>query len=156
MKKKILISLDEEVAELLNKAAAEQGVNKSQVITKLLKENVENRLSKYIVRDVENLILYLLLNSNLGEINKNELPQKLENIINNAKQIGSVKSLLLKEKREKRKEEFKNFWAEILNMLEPNNFRKNILTNNKYDDKKARAYLKKLFNVVKNNKQLWD
>jgi len=156
MKKKILISLDEEVAELLEKAAAEQGVNKSQVITKLLKENVENRLSKYIVRDVENLILYLLLNSNLGEINKNELPQKLENIINNAKQIGSVKSLLLKEKREKKKEEFKNFWAEILNMLEPNNFKKAIFKNGKYSPEKAKKYLIRINKLIKENKNLWD
>ena len=157
MKKKILLSLDAEVIELLEKGSKEHGTNKSAFITMLLKNNVENRLSKYIVRDIENLLLYLILqNAELKNINKNEIIEKLDFIYKQATAIKSSKSLLLKEQREKNKNELKNFWHKVLTLLEPQNFKKNILTDGKYDAQKAKKYLKQLHNLIKQNKNLWS
>ena len=157
MKKKVLLSLDEEVIELLEKGSKEHGTNKSAFITMLLKNNVENRLSKYIVRDIENLLLYLILqNAELKNINKNEIIEKLDFIYKQATAVKSAKALFIKEEKEKRKNELKTFWSKILTLLEPNNFKKNILTDNKYDAQKAKKYLKQLHNLIKQNKNLWS
>ena len=156
MKKKVLLSLDPEVVELLEKGSKELGINKSQFITRLLKDNVENRLSKHIVRDIENLLLYLILqNDNQKQINKNEIMQKLDFIYKQTTAVKSAKALLLKEEREKKKNELKAFWHKVLELLEPNNFKKNILNKDgKYNPEKAKKYLKQLHNLIKENKNL--
>ncbi len=157
MKKKVLLSLDEEVIELLEKGSKEHGTNKSAFITMLLKNNVENRLSKYIVRDVENLLLYLILqDTNLKTINKENIMEKLDFIYKQATAVGGAKALFIKEEREKKKNELKNFWHKILTLLEPQNFKHNILTDGKYDAQKAKKYLKQLHNLIKENKKLWS
>ena len=118
MKKKVLLSLDPDVAELLEKEAKDQGINKSQVVTRLLKDNIENRLSKHIVRDIENLLLYLILqNENLKTINKDELIEKLDYIYKQGKIIRTSKSILLREERNKRKHNLKHFGTIYLNYL---------------------------------------
>ena len=157
MKKKVLLSLDEEVIELLNKGSEEHGTNKSAFITMLLKNNVENRLSKYIVRDVENLLLYLILqNAELKNINKNEIIEKLDFIYKQTTAVKSAKALFIKEQREKRKNELKSFWHKILTLLEPQNFKKNILTDGKYNAQKAKKYLIKINKLINENKNLWS
>jgi len=134
------------------------GINKSQFITRLLKDNVENRLSKYIVRDIENLILYFLLNNTeLKELNKTDLMEKLDFIYKQTKVIKQSKSILFKEEREKRKKELKTFWNKILELLELENFYKNIgYSNGKLDINKTKNFLKKLHTLIKENKKLWD
>jgi len=158
MKKKVLLSLDNEVVELLEKGSKELGVSKSQFITRLLKDNVENRLSKHIVRDIENLLLYLILqNDNLQPIDKTNLMEKLDFIYKQGKTIRSGKSLLIREEREKRKTELKNFWNKILNLLEPDNFYEKIGFNNgKIDLKKTKTFLKELHKLINENKKLWN
>ena len=157
MKKKVLLSLDEEVVKLLDKGSKELGINKSQFITRLLKDNVENRLSKYIVRDIENLLLFLILQQDLKTIDKNKIIEKLDFIYKQATAIKSAKALLLKEEREKRKNELKTFWNKILTLLEPQNFKKNILNKDgKYNPEKAKKYLKQLHTLIKENKSLWS
>jgi len=146
MKKKVLLSLDPDVAELLEKEARDQGINKSQVVTRLLKDNIENRLSKHIVRALENLLLYLILqNENLKEIKKDELIEKLDYIYKQGKIIRTSKSILLREERNKRKTQLKTFWNNILKMLEPNNFYNEIgYKDGKIDITKTKNFLKKL------------
>jgi len=158
MKKKVLLSLDNEVVELLEKGSKELGVSKSQFITRLLKDNVENRLSKHIVRDIENLLLYLILqNDNLQPIDKTNLMEKLDFIYKQGKTIRSGKSLLIREEREKRKTELKNFWNKILNLLEPDNFYEKIGFNNgKIDLNKTKTFLKELHKLINENKKLWN
>jgi len=158
MKKKVLLSLDEEVVELLEKGSRELGINKSQFITRLLKDNVENRLSKHIVRDVENLLLYLILqNENLKQLNKEDLFEKLDFIYKQSKVIRTSKSLLIKEEREKRKTELKSFWNSILKMLEPDNFYNQIgFKDGKVDLNKTKKFLKELHKLIQENKKLWN
>jgi len=157
MKKKVLLSLDEEVVKLLEKGAKELGINKSAYITRLVKDNTENRLSKYIVRDVENLLLYLILqNTNLQQVDKNKIIEKLDFIYKQTTAVKSAKALFIKEERERKKEELKDFWHKVLTLLEPSNFKKNILTGGKYDAQKAKKYLKQLHNLIKENKSLWS
>ena len=158
MKKKVLLSLDPEVVDLLDKESKELGINKSAYITRLLKDNTENRLSKHIVRDVENLLLYLILQNNeLKTLNKDELLNKLDFIYKQSKTIQTSKSILLKEERQKRKIELKNFWNNILKMLEPANFLNNVSSNGKtIDTKKAIKFIKNLSQVIKENKKLWE
>jgi len=157
MKKKVLLSLDEDTIELLNKGSKELGINKSQFVSRLLKDNVENRLSKYIVRDIENLILYFLLNTELKSIDKTDLMEKLDFIYKQTKIIKQSKTILLKEEREKRKKELKSFWNKILKLLEPDNFYKSIgYVNGKLNLNKTKQFLKELNNLIKENKKLWD
>lgn len=157
MKKKVLLSLDIETIELLEKGSKELGINKSAYITRLLKDNVENRLSKYIVRDVENLLLFLILQNDLKTIDKNKIIEKLDFIYKQATAVKSAKALLLKEEREKKKNELKTFWHKVLTLLEPQNFKKNILNKDgKYDAQKAKKYLIKINKLVNENKSLWS
>jgi len=156
MKKKIMISLDEHVAEKLENESKSKGLTKSLLVQSYIMENTENRLSKYIARDIENLLLYVLLQTDLKEIDKIKSVEKLEMLKKETNKIKSIKSIYLKEEREKKKEEFKNFWRNILKQLEPNNFKNEILTNGKYDDKKAKKFLINIFNVINENKKIWD
>ena len=157
MKKKVLLSLDEEVVKLLEKGSKELGINKSAYVARLLKDNVENRLSKYIVRDVENLLLFLILQNDLKTIDKNKIIEKLDFIYKQATAVKSAKALLLKEEREKKKNELKTFWHKVLTLLEPQNFKKNILNKDgKYDAQKAKKYLIKINKLINENKSLWS
>lgn len=157
MKKKILLSLDPEAVELLEKGSKELGINKSQFITRLLKDNVENRLSKHIVRDIENLLLYLILQNNeLKPINKNELIEKLDFIYKQGKIIRTSKSILIKGEREKKKTELKTFWNKVLTLLEPQTFMKKVSTNNKIDIEKTKKFIGELYELIKENKNLWN
>ena len=157
MKKKVLLSLDIETIELLEKGSKELGINKSAYITRLIKDNTENRLSKHIVRDVENLLLYLILqNTNLQQVDKNKIIEKLDFIYKQTTAVKSAKALLIKEERERKKEELKTFWHKVLTLLEPNNFKKNILTGGKYDAQKAKKYLIKINKLINENKSLWS
>jgi len=158
MKKKVLLSLDPDVVDLLDKESKELGINKSAYITRLLKDNVENRLSKHIVRDIENLLLYLILqNTELKTIDKNELLNKLDFIYKQSKTIQTSKSILLREEKNKRKIELKSFWNSILKMLEPNNFLNNVSNDKKtIDSQKAIKFIKNLSELIKNNKKLWE
>ena len=158
MKKKVLLSLDPDVVDLLDKESKELGINKSAYITRLLKDNVENRLSKHIVRDIENLLLYLILQNNqLKELNKNDLLEKLDFIYKQSKTIQTSKSILLREEKNKRKIELKSFWNSILKMLEPNNFLNNVSNDKKtIDSQKAIKFIKNLSELIKNNKKLWE
>ena len=157
MKKKVLLSLDPEVVELLEKGSKELGINKSQFITRLLKDNVENRLSKHIVRDIENLLLYLILQNNeLKPINKNELIEKLDFIYKQGKIIRTSKSILIKGEREKRKTELKTFWNKVLTLLEPKTFISKVSTNGKLDIEKTKKFIAELYELIKQNKDLWN
>jgi len=158
MKKKILISLDEDVVEILEKGTKDLGINKSQMITRLIKDNVENRLSKYIVRDIENLLYYLILqNNNFTKLDKSQILDKLDFIRKETKTIKSVKSLLLKTEREKKKTELKTFWNKILTLLEPSNFYNQIgFKNGKIDQVKTKEFLKELYKIIKENPKLWE
>jgi hypothetical protein len=156
-KRKVLLSLDEDTIQLLEKGSKELGINKSSYITRLLKDNVENRLSKYIVRDVENLLLYLILqNPNLKKIDKENLINKLDEIYKETKIIKQSKTILLKEEREKRKSELKNFWNKILKLLEPKTFMNKISTNGKLDQEKTKKFIIELRDIIKENKNLWN
>jgi hypothetical protein len=158
MKKKILLSLDEDVAKQLEKQSKELGITKSNYITQLIKENTENRLSKHIARDIENLVLYLLLNQeNLKPINNENLMEKLDFIFNQGKIIKSSKSILLREEKKRKKQELKNFWNKILKMLEPNNFYKSIgYQNGKINFNKLKSFITELHKIIKENKKLWE
>ena len=157
MKKKVLLSLDPEAVELLDKGSKELGINKSQFITRLLKDNVENRLSKHIVRDIENLLLYLILQNNeLKPINKNELIEKLDFIYKQGKIIRTSKSILIKGEREKKKTELKTFWNKVLTLLEPKTFIEKVGTNGKLDIEKTKKFIAELYELIKENKNLWN
>ena len=157
MKKKVLLSLDPEAVELLEKGSKELGINKSQFITRLLKDNVENRLSKHIVRDIENLLLYLILQNNeLKPINKNELIEKLDFIYKQGKIIKTSKSILIKGEREKKKTELKTFWNKVLTLLEPKTFISKVSTNGKLDIEKTKKFIAELYELIKQNKDLWN
>ena len=158
MKKKILLSVDEEIAELLDKGSKELGTNKSKYISMLIKDNVENRLSRYIARDIENVVLYLLLqqNTDLKNLDKNNIIKKLEFIHKQTNTIKSAKSIFLKNNRNKKNNELKNFWNKILEMLEPTSFINNVGTNGKLDMEKTKKFIAELYKLVKQNKNLWN
>ncbi len=155
--KKVLLSLNQNDFELLDKESKRLGMNKSQFMRRLINDNVENRLSKHIVRDIENLLLFLILQNNLQikEIDKTNLVEKLDEIYEQTKNIKTSKMILLKEQKNKRKNEMKKFWNKVLKLLEPQNFMNEVSINGKFDGEKTKKFVLKLRNIIKENIDIW-
>ena len=100
MKKKKLISLDEKDIKQIEEIGLRNNLNFSQTIKYLL-DNYENRLSKYIVRQNENMeILNIYFNIfKTNKIEEKKLEQLIDFLIKSNDIVNKIKIKKLKEKK---------------------------------------------------------
>jgi len=100
MKKKKLISIDEKDIKQIEEIGLRNNLNFSQTIKYLL-DNYENRLSKYIVRQNENMeILNIYFNIfKTNKIEEKKLEQLIDFLIKSNDMVNKIKIKKLKEKK---------------------------------------------------------
>lgn len=138
-------SLNVEYINLLEKEAIKQGKTKGEMLNHLLYESLvkrDNRLSNHIARMNEDLLLMLLL--------KDEKEyETIEDIFERSENISRLKSTIIKEKREIKKTNQKNFWNEILSIINTKELSK--LKDMNEEERKETSYEKilKISNIIK-------
>lgn len=148
MSKKILtrFNIQTELLELIQIEANQQNISKHDYLNQLLYDKLvkkDNRLSHHIARDIENLILLLILMSG----------KKFENIpavFQEADQIDRVKREFLSLRRNTQSKRAKTMWAKLMKELSPASFK----TLKNRDE--AIEKLKAIYDIVASHQEMFE
>lgn len=145
-KKRLLtrFNIQTELLELIEEQSRNQNITKHDYLNQLLYDKLikkDNRLSQHIARDIENLILILL-------ISEQKFPSIKEAMEAGIK-IDPIKRNILMERREVKRGQFKSFWNQILKEINPDQFLE-IKTKEAAIEK-----LKTIFRIVFENKEVF-
>ena len=132
-----------EYLELINIEAEKRSISKHEYLNFVLYEYMikqHNRLSNHVVRDVENLVLMLLISD--------KKYKNIEEVLKQACFIDAKKRTILHEQKYSNKD--KTFWNKLLAELNPSEFK--ILKTQEDANNKITA----LYNIVKEHMEVFQ